>query len=224
MNRTLVTLTGPSCAGKTHLEEMLIFRGAARVVSNTSRTPRPGEVDGVHYRFRTRDWFEDQRAFGNLIECVEFGGNYYGNSEDDVLATLERGHGFAVWVIEPYGHKQVKRWAETASVADDLRHFSVFIDGDIEVIANRFLVRFMTSSDSPVRAARRLAEIMTTERAWVAEAHQDMLTGHELYDLYVEQFGPHNDTTVADWIEALVRNDASHGLNGYLGMHMLKAA
>jgi guanylate kinase len=57
MNNTLITLTGPSCAGKTTLEDRLIKAGFDRVISNTTRAPRRGEIDGVHYHFRTPEWF-----------------------------------------------------------------------------------------------------------------------------------------------------------------------
>jgi guanylate kinase len=60
MSSRLVILTGPSCVGKSPLERALgrhhpaIRRGLRPLVLFTSREPRPGETDGVHYHFRRR--------------------------------------------------------------------------------------------------------------------------------------------------------------------------
>lgn len=203
---TLITLTGPTCAGKTTLEELLIGAGAARVVSNTTRAPRPGEVDGVHYRFRDPAWFYEREVRGELIESVRFDGTTYGNTEDDVIDAFHRGHGFAVWVIEPHGHKQVKAWAEKRAA---VRHYSVFVDGKTEEIANRFLARVTNGQMSHAKAAARLTEMFTSERGWVAEAHTDVFAGgNELYDCYVERFDPTTEASVVNYLLAIARDQA----------------
>ena len=68
LSRRLVTLSGPSCAGKSPLDKALArfypqLREALRkLVLYNSRSPRPGEVDGVDYHFRTRSQIEALRA------------------------------------------------------------------------------------------------------------------------------------------------------------------
>lgn len=62
-------------------------------LKDTTRSPRPGEVDGAAYHFVTKDEFRrliDQKAF---IEYAEFSGNYYGTSVqavEDVKKTGKR--------------------------------------------------------------------------------------------------------------------------------------
>ena len=88
MNRkgTLFVVTGPSGAGKgTVLKEVtsrmdhLYFS-----VSATTRAPRAGEADGVHYHFLDRAGFEDLIRRDRLLEYAEYVGNYYGTPLDPV--------------------------------------------------------------------------------------------------------------------------------------------
>lgn len=55
MKRTLVTLTGPSCTGKSTVARKLVELGFVELISTTTRTPRQGEVEGVHYYFRSKE-------------------------------------------------------------------------------------------------------------------------------------------------------------------------
>jgi guanylate kinase len=212
----LITLTGPSCAGKTTLEEALIKRGAARVISNTSREPRPGEVDGRDYHFRNRSWFEEKLSRGELVEHVEFSGNFYGNTQDDILDALARGGGFAVWVIEPTGLKQVKKWHRTTETRPLPQLYSVFVDGDPNVLMERFMTRTMpegtfVTAGKVKAAARRLAQMATTERMWQAEAVLDISTLWQLYDLYVERYDEQNAGAVGDWLEGVAKSRTVRG-------------
>lgn len=74
------------------------LEGAIRLsVSATTRSPRPGEVDGQHYHFLTPAEFAARREAGDFLECVEvFGrGHWYGTLFDEVRPSLARGQ----WVI-----------------------------------------------------------------------------------------------------------------------------
>lgn len=79
----LVVLSGPSGAGKSTVVRRLLDRFPERLrlsVSATTRTPRPGERDGVDYHFLSPDEFGRRREAGQFLECVEvFGrGHWYG--------------------------------------------------------------------------------------------------------------------------------------------------
>ncbi len=76
-------------------------------VSATTRFPRPGEVDGVHYRFVTREQFQELVDGGGLLEWAEFAGNLYGTPRQPVLDHLALGHP-VVLEIEIQGARQVR--------------------------------------------------------------------------------------------------------------------
>ncbi len=89
----LTVLSGPSGVGKstvvrelrrTHPEIWLS-------VSATTRFPRPGEVDGVHYRFVSGEEFDGLVADGALLEWAEFAGNRYGTPRGPVQERLAAG-------------------------------------------------------------------------------------------------------------------------------------
>ena len=76
-------------------------------VSATTRFPRPGEVDGVHYRFVTRERFDELVAEGGLLEWAEFAGNRYGTPRAPVDEHLAAGHPVLL-EIDLQGARQVR--------------------------------------------------------------------------------------------------------------------
>ena len=60
-------------------------------VSVTTRAPRPGEIDGVHYRFVDRAAFEGMRQRGELLETREYASNWYGTPAAFVKESVESG-------------------------------------------------------------------------------------------------------------------------------------
>jgi guanylate kinase len=96
-NRTgegiLLVLAGPSGVGKGTIGRRLLERDPdlAWSVSATTREPRPGEVDGVDYRFLTRDEFEALRDAGGFLEWFEVYGQLKGTPREQVEARLRAG-------------------------------------------------------------------------------------------------------------------------------------
>lgn len=76
-------------------------------VSATTRFPRPGEVDGVHYRFVSRERFEEMVARGELLEWATFAGNLYGTPRQPVLDHLAEGRPVLL-EIDLQGARQVR--------------------------------------------------------------------------------------------------------------------
>jgi guanylate kinase len=76
----LMVVSGPAGVGKgTLVKQMLAAReDVVLSVSATTRAPRPGEVDGVHYQFVDKETFRQMIAEEALLEWVEYCGNYYG--------------------------------------------------------------------------------------------------------------------------------------------------
>ena len=86
-------ITGPSGVGKsTVLQEFMTRRGNLYFsVSATTRDPRPGEVDGVHYHFLDKPTFREWIEKGEFLEHAEFVENYYGTPKRFVDEAMERG-------------------------------------------------------------------------------------------------------------------------------------
>jgi len=89
----LFVLSSPSGAGKSTLSRRLLetdpnFRLS---VSATTRPPRPGEEDGVHYHFVTRERFEAMAESGEMLEHAEVFGNLYGTPKKPVEEWLAKG-------------------------------------------------------------------------------------------------------------------------------------
>ena len=76
-------------------------------VSATTRFPRPGETDGVHYRFVTREQFEALVAEGGFLEWAEFAGNLYGTPRRPVEDHLAQGRPVLL-EIDLQGARQVR--------------------------------------------------------------------------------------------------------------------
>lgn len=104
----LIVLSGPSGSGKGTIIKSLLSQRQDTVlsISVTTRQPRPGEEDGVHYFFRTREEFEDMIAENSLLEYAEYNGNYYGTPEDAIKKWLQEGKNVLL-EIEVQGAEQV---------------------------------------------------------------------------------------------------------------------
>jgi len=105
----LVVLSGPSAVGKsTVVAHMRAQHPEVWLsVSATTRRPRPGEIDGRHYRFVDQDGFDKLIANGELLEWAEFAGNRYGTPRRPVLDKLERGEP-TLLEIDVQGARQVR--------------------------------------------------------------------------------------------------------------------
>lgn len=77
-------------------------------VSHTTRAPRPGEVDGVHYHFVSMEAFEDLIAKDGFVENAKYGRNRYGTSKMTIEEQTKKGK-VVVLDIEMEGVKQIKQ-------------------------------------------------------------------------------------------------------------------
>ncbi|WDA39734.1 guanylate kinase [Erythrobacter sp. BLCC-B19] len=89
-------LSSPSGAGKTTLSRMLLKQDAEikLSVSATTRPPRPGEVDGVHYHFVTPERFQAMIDEDDFYEWAEVFGHRYGTPKGMIRAGLKEGQDF----------------------------------------------------------------------------------------------------------------------------------
>ena len=110
----LIVISGASGVGKgTVLGIMMKKRkDLSFSVSATTRPPRPGEIDGVHYYFITREKFEAMIAAGDFLEYDAHAANYYGTPR--AQAEEKQARGPVLLDIEPKGARQVKEKAPDA--------------------------------------------------------------------------------------------------------------
>jgi guanylate kinase len=89
-------LSSPSGAGKTTLSRMLLERDSEirLSVSATTRPPRPGEIDGVHYHFVSADEFQRMIDEDDFYEWAEVFGHRYGTPKGRIRAALKEGQDF----------------------------------------------------------------------------------------------------------------------------------
>lgn len=101
-------ISGPSGVGKsTVLKGLMEKRGNLYFsVSATTRQPRPGEEEGVHYHFLTLDTFREWIEQGEFLEHAEFVGNCYGTPRKYVYEAMDRGQD-VILDIEVQGAMQV---------------------------------------------------------------------------------------------------------------------
>ncbi|XP_045527502.1 guanylate kinase isoform X2 [Pieris brassicae] len=106
-----LVLCGPSGSGKSTLLKRLLKEFPDKFgfsVSHTSRGPRPGEKDGVHYHFTSKEQMVSALDKGEFIETAIFSGNMYGTSKKAVEDVRRTGR-ICVLDIEIEGVKQIKR-------------------------------------------------------------------------------------------------------------------
>lgn len=105
----LIVISGFAGTGKGTLMKMLVERydNYKLSVSATTRNPRPGEIDGTHYFFKTREEFEEMIANDDLLEYAEYVGNYYGTPRSFVEKQLSEGKD-VILEIEYMGAFKVK--------------------------------------------------------------------------------------------------------------------
>ncbi|OSO89645.1 guanylate kinase [Cylindrospermopsis raciborskii CENA303] len=148
----LIVLTGPSGVGKGTLMQKLLAQHPQLYysVSATTRSPRPGEIDGKSYFFITPNSFQELVAQGEFLEWAEFAGNYYGTPRAAVLQQIQLGRS-VILEIELAGARQIK-----ASYPDAL---SIFIlPPSFLELENRIRARGQDSDEAITRRLNRAKE------------------------------------------------------------------
>jgi len=146
MSGNLFIVSAPSGAGKSSLVKALLERDATirLSVSYTTRAPRPGELDGVHYHFVSRKLFQERLERGEFLESAEVYGNYYGTSQRWIEEELAAGRDILL-EIDWQGAAQVRKlMPDTLSIfilPPSLEELQRRLDGrgtdSAEVIAKR---------------------------------------------------------------------------------------
>lgn len=151
----MFVLSSPSGAGKTTIAHRLLEQDhdIAMSISVTTRPIRPGESDGLDYRFTDRAGFEAMIDAGEFLEWAEVFGHFYGTPKAQIKAGLKEGQDF-LFDIDWQGTQQLYQRMET----DVVRVF--LLPPSIEALEARLRSRG-TDSDAVIRdrMARSRAEI-----------------------------------------------------------------
>ena len=106
----LVVISGPSGVGKSTVISRLMAKRDDFVfsISATTRKPRTGEKDGVHYYFISREQFQDMIKEDAFLEYAEYAGNFYGTPRGPIEDSLAEGKN-VILDIEVQGALQVQQ-------------------------------------------------------------------------------------------------------------------
>lgn len=106
----LFVVSAPAGCGKDTILGELFKKTdkAGYAVSATTRAPREGEIDGVHYHFLTREDFSEKIKLGEVLEYTEYCGNFYGTLKKSVDDLIHSGKD-AVLKIEVEGAMNIKK-------------------------------------------------------------------------------------------------------------------
>lgn len=137
----LLVLAGPAGSGKTTLCDRMVAEvpGFCRVITATTRPPRPGEIDGVHYHFLAPEDFESRVAAGLFLESAWVHGRRYGTPASSVLEPLASGCNLVI-NVDVQGVDNFRR----AAAANPLlqRHLTtVFIRVPLDELRRRMVAR-----------------------------------------------------------------------------------
>ncbi len=114
----LIVLSGPSGTGKDSiLNELKNLRNDFEIsVSCTTRTPRPGEINGKDYYFLTKSEFMEKVNADDMLEWATFCGNYYGTPKHELENRLNAGLNIILEIEVQGAEKVIKNSAEAVSI------------------------------------------------------------------------------------------------------------
>jgi guanylate kinase len=153
--KPVFVVTGPSGAGKGTLIQLVLprFPELAAAVSATTRPQRPGEQDGVHYHFLSREEFDRRIEAGEFLEWVDYVGNRYGTLRSEIDRLRAAGKA-PLLELETEGALRVKRREPNA--------ITIFVTAPVEELEKRLRRRATESSgaiDERIETARRQLEL-----------------------------------------------------------------
>lgn len=170
----VITLTGPTCAGKSSLEAELQKLGVGGVVSHTTRAPRAGEVDGKSYHFVNNGQFGRLSHAGKFVETNRFGSASYATSVESLEAAQAENDHVAI-VIEPAGAANIQSHCKHRGLVC----VPIWIDCSPMTQARRWVDRLtsdmLVGKDAVGAYSERLALMLSDEIEWRREAWEHRL-------------------------------------------------
>jgi guanylate kinase len=141
----LITLTGPTCGGKTTvLNELTANWNVTPIISTTTRPMRAGEVEDKDYYFISEDVSEEIEAENGFAELVTYNGVRYGVTKGE-MARCMRSDLMAI-ILEPNGVHQY----EHLGLEYGFNVYKVFVDVPLELRVQRLHDRMLRDLEAPI--------------------------------------------------------------------------
>ena len=170
MRRQIMTITGPSCAGKTTLINQLLKDKCFEIIkTDTTRKKRRGE-DETEYNFISKKKFTENKEEGLYAEFNEFAGEMYGTQLQQIVDILDSGK-TAVTIVDVNGAEYYKEIAHAVKAT----HIAVFVNESINVITERWVERIRNSKQESQILAARLLNTLSVEQDWQNDMDIDFL-------------------------------------------------
>lgn len=187
--KNLITITGPSTAGKSTLAELFKEQGYQEIVSTTTRPQRTGEINGVNYYFVNDKEFSELIKNDQLVEYATVGKHSYGVSKQAIDNVLNKGIP-GVLVIEPQGANNVALFCAEQNIS----LHKVFINNPMDILVSRLQKRYETDEKAKEEVYKdRLWNIAFIEpKEWTQKAY----SGEHHYDQVFDSFTPENEKQV----------------------------
>ena len=184
MKNRLFVMSAASGAGKTTLKDKVIqkFPDIRYSISATTRAPRAGEVDGVHYFFKTKEEFLKMIEDDALVEWNEVHGNYYGTPKSFVEETLAKGErvifdidvfgkvnfdkvypdATGILILPPSSEELERRLRSRASDSEEVIKLRLEnAEKEIDFAKNNGKYEYVIINDDLEKAAKELENILT---------------------------------------------------------------
>jgi guanylate kinase len=162
----VIVLYGPSASGKTEIQASLSAIGVPKLITATTRKPREGEKDGLHYHFMNHSAFEKGIAAGEFMEWTRYNGELYGTLAASIEETAASRQPATI-ILDLAGVLALKeRYSHI---------FALYVGADIASIKRRLLARGGDSEDVRRRIAR--AEEIELGEAYLGAADRIVWNG-----------------------------------------------
>lgn len=184
MKNRLFVMSAASGAGKTTLKDKVIqkFPDIRYSISATTRAPRVGEVDGVHYFFKTKEEFLKMIEDDALVEWNEVHGNFYGTPKSFVEETLAKGErvifdidvfgkvnfdkvypdATGILILPPSSEELERRLRSRASDSEEVIKLRLEnAEKEIDFAKNNGKYEYVIINDDLEKAAKELENILT---------------------------------------------------------------